>query len=344
MQQQRWIAELYDKYDGNIETLQAITGFRKSQLDYTLRILKLRDMAMKDVVLQRLTNYEQDKVKSHRIPMSILERWFNNLRVREKWGIEFVDDDVQIKSVRSSFLFAYTAFIKLVIHRDAPNVELRINTRSIDKQVEEILEKLPTVTFDENEASEAEKTQHGTDLGELLNIKPVTEEPDNQEASPTKPVILNKNPDRNQLVVTTGVLKTSNYKINGLYNEFKKLPIGKYQNCTAASLRVFLDLAITEFFNSEDCIGDVQKKFNNKPYRDIQLKQRLEFLKQQKLPPKSDALKIVQKLLNKDNEFSLDTLNNYIHGSHTHHTNKKFLNGFWDFLFPLFEVILDIKE
>ena len=90
----------------------------------------------------------------------------------------------------------------------------------------------------------------------------------------------------------------------------------------------------------------VWKKWQNfiiKAFHDIPLKSRLEYLKQQKLTTKTPSHKVVEKLLNPSNEYSLDTLNNYIHGSQTHHTGKRFLNGFWDFLYPLFEKILDIK-
>lgn len=53
---------------------------------------------------------------------------------------------------------------------------------------------------------------------------------------------------------------------------------------------------------------------------------------------------IVSKLLNPENEYSLDVLNGYIHSNDTHYSGKQFLNGFWDFLFPLFEKILEINE
>lgn len=52
----------------------------------------------------------------------------------------------------------------------------------------------------------------------------------------------------------------------------------------------------------------------------------------------------MSKLLNPENEYSLDVLNGYIHSNDTHYSGKQFLNGFWDFLFPLFEKILEINE
>ena len=83
--------------------------------------------------------------------------------------------------------------------------------------------------------------------------------------------------------------------------------------------------------------------FYNRTFNEIPLKSKLEYLKQHKLTAKTPSYKVVEKLLNHTNEYSLDTLNNYIHGNDTHHTGKRSINGFWDFLYPLFEKILDIK-
>ena len=52
----------------------------------------------------------------------------------------------------------------------------------------------------------------------------------------------------------------------------------------------------------------------------------------------------IVKLTNDANEFSLDVLNGYQHSKETVYLDKQFLNRFWDFLFPLFEILLDIKE
>ena len=82
LQQQRWIAELYDKYSGDIDKVSGITRLNKGQLEYTLRILKIRDLALHPAILSRLNKDEQEKVKSHRIPMTILERWFLNPQVK----------------------------------------------------------------------------------------------------------------------------------------------------------------------------------------------------------------------------------------------------------------------
>jgi len=346
LQQQRWIAELYDKYNNDIDKITSISQLNKSQLEYTLRILKIRDFALDSVVLDKLNADEQEKVKSHRVPMTILERWFTNPSVKEAWGLEFDEDNVNITSNKLSFLNAYTVFIRYVIHRDEPGVDLKINTRTINNNgVAELLEKLPKVSFEKNDTfKNTEQFIHTCSNNSFAKTSNTQSEeaPPKQEDEKTIKLPSNKNPDRNQLVINECQLETTNHKLAALFGEFKHLPITKYKNCLAASLRVFLDLAITEFIYAEGCISAMETVYSRKFY-EIPLKSKLEYLKQHKLTAKTPSYKVAEKLLNHTNEYSLDTLNNYIHGNDTHHTDKRSINGFWDFLYPLFEKILDIK-
>jgi len=335
LQQQRWVAELYDKYNGDISRVTAVTRLNKGQLEYTLRILKIRDLALHPLVLSCLDESEKEKVNSHRIPMSILERWFLNPQVREKWGIHFEGDDIKITSNMKSFLAAYAVWLKNVIHRDEPDVSIKISTRTITSNFDEILKSLPEVSFAADNSTVNPTIHIPKNQGTKDNI-------DNKQANNEKKP-LNKNPDRNQLVLNTCKLSTSSHKLDALFREFKQLPVYKYKNTTAASIRVFLDLAVAEYISTEGCRKELITIYK-KAFYEISLKQRLEYLKKNKIGTKTPACKVIEKLLNKNNELSLDTLNNYIHGTDQQHTNKRFLNGFWDFLFPLFEEIIGMSE
>ena len=296
LQQQKWVADLYDKYNGDVQKVIFLTGLTKSQLEYTLRILKIRDFALDKRVLSQLTSNEQDFVKSHRIPMTILERWFDSAIVKEKWGYEFFEDDVRIISNKSSFLAAYAQWLKLLIHKDEPDVEIQINTRTITHNLEGILQKLPEVSFTPDEA-EDEIAPSRTSVRPADRDQSNTEQGTNTKQS-KKP--LNKNPDRNQLVISTLQLTTSNYKLNAIFEEFKKLPVARYKNCTAASLRVFLDLAISDYIISEGCDIEIGKNYH-RDFRDVPLKHRLEYLKKHKLSSKTPEYKVAEKLLNYTN-------------------------------------------
>ena len=336
LQQQRWIVELYDKYGGDVEKVKTITGLSKSQLDSTIRILWLRDLALKPEIINQLNAFEQEKIRSHRIPMTILERWFDKHELRKGWGIVHNEEKVEITSDLPSFCNAYATLLKFIIHRDDKDFHPKVNTRTITDNFEEIFKELPPVS-----------------LAPLLPESTVPEDADTEELATTEPELpktepdikppLLRNPNRNQIVVNT-TLNTSNFKLNSLFREFKILPVGRYRTCAAASLRVFLDVAVNEYISTENRQDEVKTRYRAREFYEVRLQSRLEFIKQEMLSSRTPSVKVVNKLLYPENDFSLDTLNSYVHGSATHNINKQFINRFWDFLFPLFEKILDIKE
>lgn len=120
----------------------------------------------------------------------------------------------------------------------------------------------------------------------------------------------------------------------------KKISLG-YKNIVSASLRVFLDLAVLNYIETEGIENDLKSHYKE-DLKNIPLKKRLEYIKANKLNGKTQI--IVTKLIDPSQQYSLDVLNGYVHGQDSHYLNKEFLNGFWDFLFPLFQVLLDIRE
>ncbi|MFK5949336.1 MAG: ParB/Srx family N-terminal domain-containing protein [Methylococcales bacterium] len=351
LQQQRWIAELYDKYKGDLNQVMSITKFSKGELDHTLRILQIRDLALHKEIFNLLTDEEKESVSSHRVPMTIFERWFLNSKVKEVWGISSQVDKVIITSNRKSFYAAYLQWLKYVIRKDEVGVEVKINTRTIDSNLDALLEALPKVTFEPDE--ETESPEQGEDVtngnttpnGQPNNGKNGTQEEGDNNGSGAengKPSLY-QNPDRRNIIVSTCKLNVKNFKLNALFGELKRIPMDRYRNCLASSLRVFLDLAVAEYITSEGMKNEISK-FYKRDFQEVVLKHRLEYLKANKLKAKTQPYKIVEKLLNPSNDFSLDTLNSYIHGSQVHHVERKFLNRFWDFLFPLMNILVDIEE
>ena len=148
------------------------------------------------------------------------------------------------------------------------------------------------------------------------------------------------NPKRPKLVLPIYELNTDSYRLQGLFTEFKKISLG-HKNCVSAGLRVFLDLSVLNYIQTEGIENAIKSQYRE-DLRNITLKRRLEYLKSNHLNNKLQV--IVNRLIDPSYQYSLDVLNGYIHGQETHNLNKEFLNSFWDFLFPLFEGLLDIRE
>jgi hypothetical protein len=349
VQQQRWINELYEKYDGEIERIMSITKMGKGDLESFIRILKIKDLVKLDEVKNNLTEEEYLDALSYKFPITILERFFSNKDVKEQWGLSFNGIELEFKN-KSNFLIAYSELIKHIVNKDS---DLKIDTRTITTNFDEILESLPTVNTEEEvthaveevaEASEAsEESEEGTIVSDdaEASTTSIPSSTPSVTAVPTAAVVIRNNPHRTRLILHIYTLNSSSYRLNGLFNELKSIPL-KYNNSIAASIRIFLDLSVLNYLKSEALIGPLCAHYpDSGGLKNINLSKRLEFIKTKVNTKSTD---VIRKILNTTNELSLDVLNGYVHSENSHYLSNRFLNNFWDLLFPLFEEILDINE
>ncbi|EIC5076430.1 ParB N-terminal domain-containing protein [Vibrio vulnificus] len=346
LQQQRFIMSVYEDVGEDIDKTADETGFKRGEVIEALRYVGVRNLATRHEIVQQLTPEEKEAVYSHRISMTVLERWFGKKFLRDAWGIEFDEINIVLKSNVDSLYNAYAKFLKLMLN---PHNELgyAITTRSIDNNFDEIFAALPKVTFpDDHENAEptvvktekanVEDEKKGRNSGQADGSDNASDQEKNEGKKE-----LTANPDRNQLTSSYYKISASSYKLNALFREFQKLPVDRYKNVTAASLRVFLDLSVNEYIVANQLEKTVAKEHKN-PHTEVKLKNRLQFL----LNHIDDklAIKVIKELLNHTNDHSLNTLNDYVHGTQTHKVTRRFINGFWDMLTPLLKVLVNLKE
>jgi len=347
IQQQRWITTLYEKYEGNLDKVLSITKLSKSDIEGFIRILKLKDLIKLDEVKNKLTAKEYEKASSYKFPITILERLFNFSDTRERWGIDFDGTEIIIKSNKKSFYNLFSELIKRIVDDSDLDMENKINTRINKDNLQNIFNSLPEVIFDDTTDSTSTEQSYNDNINATLNnINNENTENQNENSNElvtSQPITiqnLKNNPNRNKLVLSIYELNTDSYRLLGLFSEFKKISL-TYNNTVAASIRVFLDLAVFKYIETENLETALKTQYKD-DLKNIQLKKRLEYIKINKLSGKSQN--IVSRLLDPSTEYSLDVLNGFIHSQDSHYTSKKFLNSFWDFLFPLLQILLDIKE
>lgn len=335
IQQLRWISTLYEKYHGDMETIKSKTNLTQGELDSYVRLLKIQDLVHEDQVKGSLSPEVYEKAASYRFPISIIERFFSSKKVKEAWGVEFDGTDLKINSNKSSFLNAYSELIKQIVEDEGE----KIDTRTITSHIDEILISLPNVSFEPDDSKKED------DKSTVIEDTATTTPPivSKEEDINTPKVSDIGNPKRRYMIPSEYVLLTGSFRLQKQFSELKIIPYSKYQSSIAAALRVFLDLAVLNYIETEKLESDL-KKYHKKDLRSITLHQRLEYIKQEKLSGGTKAYKNLEKLLNPTNEYSLDVLNGYVHSPDGHYFSKEFLNGFWDFLFPLFQKLLEIKE
>lgn len=329
LQQQRWIKSLYKKYGEDYNIIESKSNLSKSEIESFIRNLLLIDLIKTDEVRTALSEEEYAEAISHRFPVTILERFFDSSKVKEKWGIEYCGTKIEIKN-RKDFIVAFAQFIKNIVSKEP---DVKIDTRTVTSNLDGILKSLPTVN-----TSEIDEVVIG-------NASEHTEHERKKERKNTKNTtpIEKNDPHRSRLILPIYHLESGEYRLNGIFQELQQLSIGKYTNAVAASIRIFLDLAVLDYIQSENLEDECSKKYHNS-LREISLNNRLTFLAETNKIKGTKAAGIILKLTNKDNELSLDVLNGYQHSKDTCWLSKEFVNRFWDFLFPLFQKLLVIKE
>ena len=342
LQQQRFIINVFDSVSQDIEETINITGFKRAAIIDALRYVKIRDIATNQSVTKYLTLEEREEVYSHRINMTVLERWFGNSQVRAAWHIEFDESGVVINAEANSFHAAYAQFLKLMLNKNNA-LGFLVNTRTIDSKFQEIFDHLPKVkSLDE---VEPDITETLPPQNQLLNSDlEKLEEKNNSDVKPesTPKASLKGNPKRRQLTDKYYKITPSNYKIKALFEELQGLPVYKYPNVSAASIRIFLELSVDEYININDLKVELARR-EKKGYHEITLSQKLTNLRGEFIDDR-DANKVIDQLLHNSNDHSLNTLNEYIHGNKVHKVEPQFLNRFWDMLSPLLSILINLKE
>lgn len=333
--QMAWIAQLYRDFNGDISLIQEFADVTEGELNKLIGVLKLKEY------ISELTGYLTDEelkiATSPKFPISTFERFVNRNFVQDYMGFAFKENDIEINAEKESFLNSFSILIRrLILPKDDPN---SLNSRKLNSEddIRKELLKLPEIIKHDDTLKIDPKEKEGTPDEETHSD---FEEPIRNpliEKTPTRP--MKNDTNRNRLVLQIYTLNTDDYRLIAIFEELKLIPI-KYNNAIAASIRIFLDIAIRNYIVSNDLEKDICKE-NGSALRYIVLSSRIKFIKD-KL--NKDSKQILNKLLDSDYQYSLDVLNGYIHSSKTYTINPQYLNSFWDFLFPVFEEILDIKE
>lgn len=327
-----WISGLYKRFNKDISAIKEYTGATESDLNNALCVLKLKNK-FKDFG-SRLTDEENEEVMSKRFPISTLERIVTKDFVQKKFGFYFDGSNIGFCTEYEDFLDAFSVLIRrLVLPKENPE---RLDSRTLNTN-EDIKNAL--IDFPDVRLTNERKTE--IDNEELFPAggKPIK---NNKEKIKEAPVAANINdPNRKYVVPTVYQLTSPDYRLKAIFNELKKLSLNSYPNIASATIRIFLDIAIRNFILSQNLETAISKQYQM-GLKDIQLSRRLEFIKG--VVSSRETKKIITILLDPENVYSLDTLNGYIHSSKTYAINRQLVNGFWDFLLPMFQELLDIKE
>ena len=332
LQQMRWIESLYDKYSDSQDVLEQKSSMSMSEIEQIIRYIRLLNLVEEEQVKNALTEAEYKAATAHTFPITIFERFFNLTKVREKWGFEF--DGTKITFVnKTGFLTAFTEVIRRIVSNKQ---DYKLDTRNISaERIDDLLGQLPQVDI---------TTPDPYEVGAKTDADTDTEEQTENPAPKPKHRSLKGDVNRNKLILECYNLNTTEARLSQLFNELKRLSVNSYTSVCAAAVRIFLELAILDYIQSEGLVEEFQRR-DGKELKRILLKTRIDFLtKYSKLKDNKTAKKLLSDLINEKETYSLDILNGYVHSKSTEYLNKQYLNGFWDHIFPLLQARLDITE
>ena len=333
LQQMRWVEFLYEKYADDPEVLVQKSNMSLSEIEQIIRYIRLLNLVNEEQVKSVLTEDEYRRATAHTFPITIFERFFNLTKVREAWGFDFDGPNIIFKN-KAGFLTAFTEVIRRIVSNKQ---DYKLDTRNVSAdRIDDLLDILPKVNL---EMSDPFK------VGNKDEPEPdPTPEPEPQPDPKPSHREQKGNIYRNRLILSFYQLNTSEARLSQLFYELKRLSVNSYVSVCAAAVRIFLELAILDFIQSEGLVEEFQRR-DGKELKKILLKTRIDFLtRYSKLKDNKTAKKILLDLINEKETYSLDNLNGYVHSKSTEYLNKQYLNGFWDHIFPLLQAMLDITE
>ena len=332
LQQMRWIESLYEKYAETPDILEQKSSMSVSEIEQIVRYIRLLNLVEEEPVKSALTDAEYRAATAHTFPITIFERFFNLTKVREKWGFEFDGTKIIFKN-KAGFLTAFTEVIRRIV---STKPDYKLDTRNVSaEKIDDLLSKLPQVDLTDADPYE---------VGGKSVPEPETEEQPQNPAPKPKLKSLKGDLNRNRLILECYNLNTTEARLIQLFNELKRLSVNKYTSVCAAAVRIFLELAVLDYIQSEGLEAQMRKDFKC-DFKKIILKSRIDYLsRKSRLKSDPKVCKILKDLINEKETYTLDILNGYVHSKDTEYLNKQYLNGFWDHIFPLLHAMLDITE
>lgn len=332
LQQMRWIESLYDKYADVPDVLEQKSSMSVSEIEQIVRFIRLLNLVEEDLVKEALTDAEYKAATAHNFPITIFERFFNLAKVRDAWGFEFDGTKITFKN-KAGFLTAFTEVIRRIVSNKQ---DYKLDTRNVSAdKIDDLLEKLPKVDIN---------TPDPYEVGAKAESESETEEQTEEPQPKPKPKDLKGDLNRNKLILGCYHLNTTEARLSQLFGELKRLSVNSYTSVCAAAVRIFLELAVLDYIQSEGLEAQMRKDFKN-DFKNIILKSRIDYLsRKSRLKDNQKVRKILKDLINERETYTLDILNGYVHSKETEYLNKQYLNGFWDHIFPLLRAMLDITE
>lgn len=243
-----------------------------------------------------------------KIKLTNFSRLLSDPIVRNKLGLDLENRVLKSQLDESEIIKGLSRIIKDVANPNF-NVERIYNATSRFKYINEIpSEELPDLT---------KKTENFWPLvdpaSDLPNESDQTQRPSKgtKKNNPT-----NKLLGRKSLIPKTCDIPISNIKVAKIYHELQKINVGDFTNCSAVTLRVFIELSIDTFLEKNDLLPEEKPSSSKSGMNLFQKSARVcDYLSKKKLIDEnlSKGIKTITKDAN--SIWGIDTIQAYLHNN-----------------------------
>ena len=141
---------------------------------------------------------------------------------------------------------------------------------------------------------------------------------------------------RNTVIPKSCIIHISAPRANKIYRELKDLDLKYFVNAAAITLRVFLELSVDEYIESNKIKTNSNDKLN------LKVSKVLEDLRSRKLLSKDEIKPVNTAISNPNSILSINTFNAYVHNRHLHPVAND-LKSTWDNIEPFILTLWDSK-
>lgn len=334
--QMRWLLQALSACGDNIEEACRMTGYPPAEFKRALKITQIHDYAKQ---LSLLMPEERDIVSNqHKFPLTTFIRVLNSSSGKQFLQLQPNEQTGEFKCLTSKEEFdTALAFIIREI------ISCRMNSRTISS------DKLLQSYIEEYYGPATEWPRKSGEATSLVQWLLPSAEPNEPEPEPESPYSPKPSPGKTSKICykipSNLTLESENERLCAIFHELKNINYGKRPNTFGVLLRVFLDIAISDYIESYPGLYD---KLGRKAKGDFKklssLQYRIAFLQEELNNAIPEPTKrAIEKFLNYKNIVSLDTLNFYIHGDIILPT-KEDLKNQWNMIFEFTKCLLTYKE
>lgn len=335
--QKRWLLFVLSECSGDVDEACRVSGFKPSDFSHALNMTQLHDYAK---TLQALTTEEREIVNDiHVFPLTTFIRIFESSVGKDFFKLS---QDEQTKEfvcsiTKDEFEAALTFIVREIISGD-------ITSRSVstNSQLQEY------ITTKYRKIEEWPKSSETPVLISSWSACPAPTPPSPAPSPVPLPSPPSPGPNRRNRNVykipATLHLDSKNNRLSEVFDELKKITYSTQPNTFAVMLRVFLDLAVSDYIKSTKLEDELLLFAESKPKLAEKLHSRICFLLR-KLDGELDrnSKAAISKFLDSKNIVSLDTLNFYVHHDIIF-PGKDDLRNLWNVIYEFTKYLLDYRE